>query len=333
VIQLEKYLSSFIDNSQTIYDRLSYIFQSNNWENLSDNFWIKHGLDLILSVVNFDDQIEVSEKMSKICSITKTIPEDSNDTKMNKKLTKEFEGILQNHDESFIQKYHTITIKDLILPLKLLSRESIRFSYEIWVNLFPYLWKSLDDSQRENIQKSMIKLFAREYHSKQYTTYPNVIQAILEGCYRATPIISIPSDLLKFLGKSFKVWHVVIPMLERQYEDLISKPTTLSKDIDATANILCDIYRVIGEDTMISGIIRNMKIENSTKVILSLEQQGSYKKIQEFMKPMIDQLPSPDFNLGVYTNSELMIWEDRWINSSRKLQQWDELTKYSKSIV
>jgi hypothetical protein len=81
---------------QTIYDRLSYIFESNNWENLSDNFWIKHGLDLILSVVNFDDQIDVSEKMSKICSITKSIPEDSNDTKMNKKLTKElFKSITQ----------------------------------------------------------------------------------------------------------------------------------------------------------------------------------------------------------------------------------------------
>jgi len=30
------------------------------------------------------------------------------------------------------------------------------------------------------------------------------------------------------------------------------------------------------------------------------------------------------------TSSEVALWEDHWLTCAKKLQQWDELTKYAK---
>lgn len=41
-----------------------------------------------------------------------------------------------------------------------------------------------------------------------------LFQALLEGISLSQPQPKIPSELIKFLGKTYNAWHIAIPLLE-----------------------------------------------------------------------------------------------------------------------
>ena len=40
------------------------------------------------------------------------------------------------------------------------------------------------------------------------------LQALLEGISLSQPQPKIPSELIRFLGKTYNAWHIAIPLLE-----------------------------------------------------------------------------------------------------------------------
>ncbi len=40
------------------------------------------------------------------------------------------------------------------------------------------------------------------------------LQALLEGISLSQPQPKLPSELIKFLGKTYNAWHIAIPLLE-----------------------------------------------------------------------------------------------------------------------
>ena len=40
------------------------------------------------------------------------------------------------------------------------------------------------------------------------------LQALLEGISLSQPQPKIPSELIRFLGKTYSAWHIAIPLLE-----------------------------------------------------------------------------------------------------------------------
>lgn len=40
------------------------------------------------------------------------------------------------------------------------------------------------------------------------------MQALLEGISLSQPQPKIPSELIRFLGKTYSAWHIAIPLLE-----------------------------------------------------------------------------------------------------------------------
>lgn len=334
---------------KTVFERLCYIFQSKHWEPLSDNFWIRHAVDFLFSVVQFDDLTKISDDTAKLFSITqkdtnndfrkeemeiidekKTSQNNEGEDLRPKEMTEQGKNILIEH-QKFLDELKNQKVTDLLQPLRDLSRESVRFSYDIWVYFFSFAWNSLRYNEKEEIQKLITLLLSREYHSKQYIKYPNVIQAILEGISKSKSPISLSTEMLKFLGKSFKSWHIVIPILEEQLETLLQNKNSDMNEIENVSNALCEIYRVLSEDGMLTGIWRNLPITEQTKTVLSLEQHGLWVETQETLKDIIQMYHKGEIPKNLVTNSELTLWEDHWIQTSKKLQQWDELTKYGKS--
>ena len=45
-------------------------------------------------------------------------------------------------------------------------------------------------------------------------TKERLAQALLEGISLSQPQPKIPSELIKFLGKTFNCWHIALPLLE-----------------------------------------------------------------------------------------------------------------------
>lgn len=333
---------------KTIFERLSYIFQSKHWEPLSDNFWIRHAVDFLFSVVSVDDLAQISKETAKLFSITQK--DQSLDMKRDdmeivdekkasigegedlrpKEITEDGIKILKEH-QTFLDELKHQKVNDLLQPLRDLSRESVRFSYDIWVYFFSFAWSSLRHNEKEEIQKLITLLLSREYHSKQYIKYPNVIQAILEGISKSKSPINLSTEMLKFLGKSFKSWHIVIPILEEQLEKLLQNKQSDITEIENVSGALCEIYRVLSEDGMLTGIWRNLPFTEQSKTILSLEQHGLWVETQESLKDVIQSYNKGEIPKNQVTNSEMTLWEDHWLSTSKKLQQWDELTKYGKS--
>lgn len=51
---------------KTLFTRLQYIIQIQDWEALSDVFWLKQGLDLILSILVEDKPITLAPNSAKV---------------------------------------------------------------------------------------------------------------------------------------------------------------------------------------------------------------------------------------------------------------------------
>ena len=101
-----------------------------------------------------------------------------------------------------------------MIPLRELAHTDANVAYHMWVLVFPIAWATLQKEEQVTLAKPMITLFSKEYHAKQQGKRPNVVQALLEGLSLSQPQPKIPSELIKFLGKTYNAWHIAISLLE-----------------------------------------------------------------------------------------------------------------------
>lgn len=64
---------------KTLFTRLQYIIQIQDWEALSDVFWLKQGLDLLLAILVEDKPITLAPNSAKILPVLTTgaVPDDT----------------------------------------------------------------------------------------------------------------------------------------------------------------------------------------------------------------------------------------------------------------
>lgn len=107
-----------------------------------------------------------------------------------------------------------VQVADLVMPLRELAHTDAHVAYHMWVLVFPIVWATLQKEEQVMLAKPMITLLSKDYHSKQLDKRPNVVQALLEGLSLSQPQPKIPSELIKFLGKTYNAWHIAISLLE-----------------------------------------------------------------------------------------------------------------------
>lgn len=107
-----------------------------------------------------------------------------------------------------------VQVADLVMPLRELAHTDAHVAYHMWVLVFPIVWATLQKEEQVMLAKPMITLLSKDYHSKQRDKRPNVVQALLEGLSLSQPQPKIPSELIKFLGKTYNAWHTAISLLE-----------------------------------------------------------------------------------------------------------------------
>src|SRR5690606_37662992 len=99
--------------------------------------------------------------------------------------------------------------------------------------------------------------------------------------YKCKDKIFIAPEMLKYLCKTFKCWNSALPMLE----DLIEKNGYTK--MEGATHSLAELYRLLSEDGMVSGVWRSFDISENTKFVLSLEQLGMWTQMQEALKDLI----------------------------------------------
>ncbi|KAG0164843.1 hypothetical protein DFQ30_009322 [Apophysomyces sp. BC1015] len=310
--------------NRTLYSRLNYILGVQNWEFLSNTFWIPQALDLLLGVVQADSRVS-SPHTLKVKSI-KVIGNQAEPTSMD--VPSEINDLIVNH-QAFLRDLKGYDVNNCITAVRQLQYIDPDSTSKLWTELFPMCWSALNGTERHDLTKVIINFLAKDYHSRQMERRPNVIQVLLTGIARTTPPIRLPPHLVKYLGKMYNAWHTAIELL--QQSETVGRISESSKDDqnnrERTLDALAEMYANLCEQDMFYGLWRRRSTYSETNVAVSCEQSGMWMQAQNMyenaqIKARSGVLP--------FTESEYMLWEDHWISCTQKLQQWDILTDLAK---
>ncbi|KAL7102214.1 hypothetical protein ACP275_08G105000 [Erythranthe tilingii] len=316
---------------KTLFTRLQYIIQIQDWEALSDVFWLKQGLDLLLAILVEDKPITLAPNSAKIppvlvsgatsdCTgvqpMATDIPEGSEEVPLT------LDSLVLKHTH-FLNDMSKLQVADLIIPLRELAHTDANVAYHLWVLVFPIVWVTLHKEEQMALAKPMIALLSKDYHKKQQTHRPNVVQALLEGLQLSHPQPRMPSELIKFIGKTYNAWHIALGLLE-SHVMLFLHDTKCSES-------LAELYRLLNEEDMRCGLWMKRSITAETRSGLSLVQHGYWQRAQSlFYQAMIKATQ------GTYNNTvpkaEMCLWEEQWLHCASQLSQWEALSDFGKLV-
>ncbi|KZV22547.1 transformation/transcription domain-associated protein-like [Dorcoceras hygrometricum] len=316
---------------KTLFTRLQYIIQVQDWEALSDVFWLKQGLDLLLAILVEEKPITLAPNSAKIPPVL-ALGENFNSSGPQPMALDYPEGL----DESpptldsfmlkhslFLNEMSKLQVSDLIIPLRELAHTDANVAYHLWVLVFPIVWVTLQKEEQVALAKPMIALLSKDYHKKQQAHRPNVVQALLEGLQLSHPQPRMPSELIKYIGKTYNAWHIALGLLE-SHVMLFLNETKCSES-------LAELYRLLNEEDMRYGLWKKRSITSETRSGLSLVQHGYWQQAQSlFYQAMVKATQ------GTYSNTvpkaEMCLWEEQWLHCATQLSQWDALSEFGKFV-
>ncbi|CAL2274022.1 unnamed protein product [Prunus armeniaca] len=315
---------------KTLFARLQYIIHLQDWEALSDVFWLKQGLDLLLAILVEDKAITLAPNSAKVPPLLVSgspdlsgmqhqvtdIPEGSEDAPLT------VDTLVHKHAH-FLNDMSKLKVADLIIPLRELAHMDANVAYHLWVLVFPIVWVTLHKEEQVALAKPMITLLSKDYHKKQQGSRPNVVQALLEGLQLSHPQPRMPSELIKYIGKTYNAWHIALALLE-------SHVLLFTNDAKCSES-LAELYRLLNEEDMRCGLWKKRPITAETRAGLSLVQHGYWQRAQSlFYQAMVKATQ------GTYNNAipkpEMCLWEEQWLCCATQLSQWDALVDFGKSV-
>ncbi|CAL9045632.1 unnamed protein product [Musa banksii] len=316
---------------KTLFNRLHFIIQIQDWEAVSDAFWLKQGLDLLLAILVENEPIMLAPNSARVPPLlaSGTFPDmtvvqhsasDISDCSDGASLT--FDSLVARHAH-FLTEMCKLQVADLVIPLREVAYADANVAYHMWVLVFPIVWVTLHKDEQVALAKPMIALLSKDYHKKQQGSRPNVVQALLEGLHLSHPQPRMPSELIKYIGKTYNAWHISLALLE-------SHVMLFMNDAKCSES-LAELYRLLNEEDMRCGLWKRRSITSETRAGLSLVQHGYWQRAQSlFYQAMIKATQ------GTYNNTvpkaEMCLWEEQWLYCASQLSQWEVLADFGKSV-
>ena len=310
--------------SKSANARLIYVLTSQNWDTLSDSFWLSQAIQLILGAVDMGTHVQLHVEDFKTIPLSKLFQSPANQSRKDGYIIDDKLRELLTGHKRFMTDIGDVKSREVLEPLCQLQHTDPNVAYEFWVALFPLCWSALSRDDRGELEKGMVTLLTKDYHSRQMGDRPNVVQALLEGIVRVRPKCKIPAHVLKFLSRTYDAWYTAAISLEdAAMNPLIDTASVRESNLDA----LVEVYAGLQEDDFFYGIWRRRCKFVETNAALSYEQNGMWDKAQALyetaqIKARTGAMP--------YSQGEYMLWEDHWVLCAQKLQQWDILYEFAK---
>ncbi|XP_042382892.1 transcription-associated protein 1-like [Zingiber officinale] len=315
---------------KTLFSRLHFIIQNQDWEAASDVFWLKQGLDLLLAILVEKEPIMLAPNSARVPPVmaSGSFPEtyavqhtsDLSDYTDGGSLT--FDSLVCRHAQ-FLSEMCRLQVADLVIPLRELSYADANVAYHMWVLIFPIVWVTLQKDEQVALAKPMITLLSKDYHKKQQGSRPNVVQALLEGLHLSHPQPRMPSELIKYIGKTYNAWHISLNLLESH--------VMLFMNEAKCSESLAELYRLLNEEDMRCGLWKRRSITSETRAGLSLVQHGYWQRAQNLFHQAMIKATQGTYNNTV-PKAEMCLWEEQWLYCASQLSQWDALADFGKSI-
>ena len=230
---------------------------------------------------------------------------------------------------AFLSRVGAWRVHHLTRPLLDAAFADAALAAHLWVLAFPIAWATLADRKEQQVAlaKPIIALLSREYHARQAGARPNVVQALLEGVSLSQPQPKIPSELVRYLGRSFSAWHVAVPLLE-SHVALFPQET---RCFDA----LADLYAGLAEGDVLAGLWKRRGAADETRAALSLLQHGAAERAQGALVDALRRVASGGYGgeggAPAPSKGEVALWVRAAASASSDLAQWDAVADYAAS--
>ncbi|KAI0129973.1 FAT domain-containing protein [Xylariales sp. AK1849] len=310
--------------SKTATARLSYVVTSQNWDTLADSFWLAQASQLLLGAVELNANIQLHNEDFRTLPASLVFGTYAKDDREPTLMADDkYDTFMANH-RRFVAEVGDVKVRDIIEPIMQLQHMDSNLSHELWVALFPMFWSATTKEEKIDLEKGMVVLLTKDFHSRQIDKRPNVVQSLLAGAAKSWPECKIPPHVLKFEAKTYDAWYTALVQLENS----VIKPDTESPNVrESTLDALVELYSNLKEDDLFYGTWRRRCQFVETNSALSYEQNGMWDKAQKMYEAA--QIKA---RTGVipFSQGEYMLWEDHWVLCAQKLQQWEILQDFAK---
>jgi transformation/transcription domain-associated protein len=310
--------------SKTASARLAYVITAQNWDTLADSYWLAQASQLLLGAVDMNSSIHLHHEDFRTMSVSAIFATYANDTRsLEQPADSKYDALLLSH-RRFLAELGDVRVRDIVEPLSQLQHLDPNIAHELWVALFPMYWAATPKDERGDLERGMVALLTKDYHSRQVDKRPNVIQSLLEGAARAWPECKIPPHVLKFEAKTYDAWYTALVQLENAaIKPEIDSALVRESNLDA----LVELYASLNEDDLFYGTWRRRCQYVETNAALSYEQNGMWDKAQHMYETA--QIKARTSSVP-FSQGEYMLWEDHWVLCATKLQQWEILSDFAK---
>jgi transformation/transcription domain-associated protein len=186
--------------SKTASARLSYVLTSQNWDTLADSYWLAQASQLLLGGMEMNSTIRLHPEDFRALSASQLAAMFSHDkTKREPTLMADdkFDTLMANH-RRFMSELGDVKVRDMIEPLSQLQHIDTQLAHELWLTLFPMFWSATARDERTDLERGMVAVLTKDYHTRQIDKRPNVVQSLVEGTARTWPQCKLPPHVLKF---------------------------------------------------------------------------------------------------------------------------------------
>lgn len=263
--------------------------------------------------------------------------------------------IMVNRQVNFLEDLKKTRTGDLLRSLTQLCHMSVDLAKTTWIDMFPRIWKVLNDQQMTLLGREIIPFLCSGAHVFQRDCNPSAVGAFMEAVSRCQPPIQMRPILIKYLGKNHNIWHRAALMLEENLKDknldtvypiparsnkahqqnqqdfdiiTVNPKVTLAEE---AVESISDILELLREDDMWSGLWQRKSQYDETKHAVLCEQQGLFSQAQEHYEAAMNRQRREFDNTYILKpgmKSENRVWEKHWIRCTKELNQWDSLLDY-----
>lgn len=310
--------------SKTASARLAYVITGQNWDTLAESYWLAQASQLLLGAIDVNISVQLHSEDFRVMPASAIFGPYSKDSRVpTLSSDAKFDSLMATH-RRFVSELGDVKVRDVVNPLSQLQHLDPNMAHEIWVALFPMYWSATPKDERGDLERGMVTLLTKDYHSRQIDKRPNVIQSLLEGAAKSWPDCKIPPHVLKFEAKTYDAWYTALVQLENSaINPAVDSRTLRESNLDA----LVEMYAGLQEDDLFYGTWRRRCEYVETNAALSYEQNGMWDKAQNMyetaqIKARTGAIP--------FSQGEYMLWEDHWVLCAQKLQQWEILSDFAK---
>lgn len=326
-----------------LFERLKYIIQTQEWEFLSNTFWLKHAVALLFDCLHMKDPVTLAYNSAHIPQLfdykdSLILPTkdksggtsgendpkpDSNSSRrgFDDSIPSGTSEMLRSHLK-FLEKGSNLRSESLVSCLIEQVQTDPFVAHHLWVLLFPIVWTSLEKDQQTGLAKPIIQLLSKEHHIRQSLLRPTVGQTLLDGISMSQPQPKIPAEMIKYMGRHFHAWHTAISMLE-------SHVGLFPQDMRCF-DAVCDLYSILGEEDMRCGLWQRRASAPETATAVALQQHGFIPQAQNLYLEMMSRGVSGD--VSGFTKNEMVLWHNQYLSCCMELNQWDVVAEYAKSV-